>query len=856
MDMNQQDEPVQPVAAAAAQSPQEQEYQAFLGFHSPQLKAMGLPESLWKRLFNKLKFEDYDLGQHVQLLVDEDDEQMCLRTLKDMRAEGDVFLVDHCWTFKQRTFYKDLKANEKLRERLDNIMRFPEKRDLPIEGGNPYAKKRPALEEYLQQLEAQTEPVLEYDLDEYGIKSLKEIKFREEVEEISLWGNEILNPNDIATILMKLPNLKALWLNGNPVETNCSNFNIIGDHFDKLEIFNSQLTVKAGEWAMLFYARESGAKKLEDIKALDLKGKNLLAVDDISFLKRMTSLRVLDISDNLDMYKPKAMREQEAMQAAAGSGQSFEFRENKHERDFFLEHLDSVEHLICDIMLEAYILEMRPKRNYLPNLKTINRVSIAEADLGKRTVEKKVLGQIDNLWRYAGSYRLVKPGVMDQEPTFFIMDEVGSAITHSEKPNTTVAPVIFSPNNEFDDPKTMTYSVLWLTEDIPKEKYLYRDYLNGITEKEWRSARYLPWFNVFPEYFAEEYDKFLKDEPHINALALHEEYQGNNPSPSPIEWDVDEQGPVPVYTDYDELPKYLNDARFKLVNEPKEAKILWLTTAIKEEDDALKAYGLEESECYFNYFKAEQALVDKAHLSQLVNKTLKDKSCIKETYDLAWELPCFIGAFLDREKKGLDNTWIVKPTNLARSIDTWVVNNVDQIVRLMDTGPKIAQKYVERPLLFQGRKFTLRYVVLLKSVLPLQLYRCNEFYTQFSNNQFDISESTFHEYETHFTVMNYGTAKAMTNIRCEPWIEQFDAEQAELYAGNALKFADIQTKIDKVIADVYIAFQARYAQKIKDLGNIDKQRALYGVDILIEADGTPKLLEVTFAPDMGRFGKF
>ena len=97
-----------------------------------------------------------------------------------MRQHGDVFLIDHCWTFKQRTAHRELLANEKLRDRLDNIMRFPQKRNLPVE--NPYSKKRPSLEEYLAQLEAQEAPVLEYDLDEYGISSLKTFKFREEVE--------------------------------------------------------------------------------------------------------------------------------------------------------------------------------------------------------------------------------------------------------------------------------------------------------------------------------------------------------------------------------------------------------------------------------------------------------------------------------------------------------------------------------------------------------------------------------------------------------------------------------------------------------------------------------------------------
>ena len=125
------------------------------------------------------------------------------------------------------------------------------------------------------------------------------------------------------------------------------------------------------------------------------------------------------------------------------------------------------------------------------------------------------------MWRYCSSYRLVKPGVMDEEPTFFFMDEVGSAITHSETPNSKVAPIIFSPNNMHNDDKVMTYSVLWLTEDVGKEKYLYRDYLPGITEKEWRSARYLPWFNVFPEYFEKEYKRFSEAKPEFDALERH-----------------------------------------------------------------------------------------------------------------------------------------------------------------------------------------------------------------------------------------------------------------------------------------------------------------------------------------------
>ena len=89
----------------------EQEYKAFIEFHGPQFTAMGLPEELQRRAFAKLKFEDRDIGEKVQMVMDENDGKMYLRALNDMKANGDVYLIDHSWTFKQRNAYKDLKDN-------------------------------------------------------------------------------------------------------------------------------------------------------------------------------------------------------------------------------------------------------------------------------------------------------------------------------------------------------------------------------------------------------------------------------------------------------------------------------------------------------------------------------------------------------------------------------------------------------------------------------------------------------------------------------------------------------------------------------------------------------------------------
>ena len=47
------------------------------------------------------------------------------------------------------------------------------------------------------------------------------------------------------------------------------------------------------------------------------------------------------------------------------------------------------------------------------------------------------------------------------------------------------------------------------------------------------------------------------------------------------------------------------------------------------------------------------------------------------------------------------NLWILKPWNMSRGIGTYVTNNLDQIIRMCESDlPLIAQKYIERPLLF------------------------------------------------------------------------------------------------------------------------------------------------------------
>lgn len=120
--------------------------------------------------------------------------------------------------------------------------------------------------------------------------------------------------------------------------------------------------------------------------------------------------------------------------------------DNKHHRDRILEKIPSVEHIICDVMLEMYIVETIEQKGFLPNLKTINRLPVSIKSLGERQKQKAILKLMDDMWTRVGTYRLVKPGVMDEEPCFYMPDELGAAITHSDKFNVKMMPLIYSPN--------------------------------------------------------------------------------------------------------------------------------------------------------------------------------------------------------------------------------------------------------------------------------------------------------------------------------------------------------------------------------------------------------------------------
>lgn len=176
---------------------------------------------------------------------------------------------------------------------------------------------------------------------------------------------------------------------------------------------------------------------------------------------------------------------------------------------------------------------------------------------------------------------------------------------------------------------------------------------------------------------------------------------------------------------------------------------------------------------YINQFPFEASVVLKHNLAETVQSVLGNTPFLMRTYDLEKQLPEFVGEFNQRERKGKDNFWILKPPNMARSMDMVITNNLSVVIKNMETGPKIAQKYITRPVLRQGRKIDLRYILLVKSVNPLTMFLYKHFWIRSSNNPYTLDCRYLSTYETQFTVMNYGAVSDFKQIKYTDFIEEF-----------------------------------------------------------------------------------
>jgi tubulin--tyrosine ligase-like protein 12 len=456
------------------------------------------------------------------------------------------------------------------------------------------------------------------------------------------------------------------------------------------------------------------------------------------------------------------------------------------------------------------------------------------------------------MWRYNQTYNIGNAQLVSEAavPLWYIMDEFGSRIQHSDTANVRLVPFCYIPTQS-------AYSVMFPICDIDEGDEVTRDYVYGRTaDPLTRKLLLLPWQPDDMSHLS--YEQHEDDELFVSKYCVHETL----PNVSVKFPELPRDRNIRIFSDIEQVNNNLTDARFEIVSSANEADIIWTRQYLKD----FKAFSEETPAKFISQFPFEMVLTVKSVLPVVCRRdavpaidpeTLDTFPLwLPTTFNLESEVSQFVSYFQHREARGLDNHWICKPFCLARGLDSCVTNSLACIIRQSESGPKIVSKYVEDPVLLDRDdvglvKFDLRFVVMLTSVCPLEVAVHQKFIVRVANKIFSLDH--LDEYEKHFTVMNYRKGAQMKQIRCDQFIPMFDKQYADV------TWEKIQGDIHGMIRKVFEA--AVSLPPPKGIGHSPQSRAIYGIDVMLkwhtahntgERSMLPVILEVNFGPDNTR----
>ncbi|EFO20459.2 hypothetical protein LOAG_08031 [Loa loa] len=471
--------------------------------------------------------------------------------------------------------------------------------------------------------------------------------------------------------------------------------------------------------------------------------------------------------------------------------------------------------------------------------------------------EHRINEVLHHMWRYIHTYTMrfleKEPDECDM-PLWYMPDEFGVRIGHSHMPNCRMVPIFHMPEN-------IAYNLLFPIQNVEVEGTITRDYVDTMitrTHPEWRHILMHPWIPV--DLTGARLEHIVAPDSHFTRCRVPDIFPLNASTVVPgIDLSLKK-----IYVFGDDLQLFSNLKTVEIVKVDciEDANVIWMRKHFSDYKDLFE----KNPKALVNQFPYDSVLTVKDLLTATIQSVYRDSVIdsklmhwqplwFETTFNLETELPQFVAYYQQRELKNMDNTWIVKPWNLARGLDIHVTDNLSYIIRLIESGPKIACKYIHRPVLVRRPdngnmvKFDLRYIIFLRCLRPLKLFLYKNFWVRFAINDFSLSQ--LDDRDTHFTVFNYSEDDKVLNMDCKDFINQWE----KLYA---VKWSEIQGKINEVIKDVI-----KTVSKEKPPRGIvpnAQSRAMYGMDVMLKWDSddlaTRKIcvsfIEGNFMPDCDR----
>lgn len=195
------------------------------------------------------------------------------------------------------------------------------------------------------------------------------------------------------------------------------------------------------------------------------------------------------------------------------------------------------------------------------------------------------------------------------------------------------------------------------------------------------------------------------------------------------------------------------------------------------------------------------------------------------------------------------NMWLVKPAALNQGRGIEVCRTLKDINNMLRTKPMhsvwLVQKYVEKPLLFKGRKFDIRIWAMATAKHDFFYYRhgylrtsSSEYDTQATDNFIHLTNNCLQKFGE-----NYGVHEKGNTLSFDAFQEYLDATFPQ-YSINF--FTQLLPRIKDLMIDSYLS-----GKKSMHKGKRNRVFELFGFDFLIDEDFRVWLIEVNTNPYLG-----
>jgi hypothetical protein len=183
--------------------------------------------------------------------------------------------------------------------------------------------------------------------------------------------------------------------------------------------------------------------------------------------------------------------------------------------------------------------------------------------------------------------------------------------------------------------------------------------------------------------------------------------------------------------------------------------------------------------------------------------------------------------------------WIVKPNCSSRGVGVRLTDDMVELAAGKSEG-RVVQKYIERPLLINGKKFDLRVWVLVTSWAPLVIWVFPECLARFCSHPFSLNELG-NKYR-HLT--NVSLNKSMVGAGGDiTWSAEGIKEAIDAQFREGFWQEEVWPKVVKTCALAFISAQGVIEQQ-------DNCFELFGCDVALDSQGHAWLLEVNTSPDL------